>query len=207
MATLTRASGQFLDRHARVCWHGVWFPRVRLLLTVILLAVVAGAVAIWTGVYDVAASTPHSEAVAQLFGTVRDRSIAVRARKVGPPPRTTPDSIRDGYEEYSEMCVVCHGAPGEERSAISKGLNPPAPDLDDADLQAEYSDAELFWTVKHGIRMTGMPAFGDTHDDDTIWAIIAFVRRLPQLGAKGYAAMESDESAAHEHHGEHEHSH
>jgi mono/diheme cytochrome c family protein len=63
---------------------------------------------------------------------------------------------------------------------LAKGLNPSAPELQSSDTQA-MSDGELFWTVKHGIRMTGMPAFAPTHTDAQIWKIVAFVRHLPNL--------------------------
>jgi mono/diheme cytochrome c family protein len=78
------------------------------------------------------------------------------------------------------MCVTCHGAPGVDASEAGEGLNPAAPDLSTGKVQ-KRSDGELFWLVQGGIRMTGMPAFGPTHNDEEIWKIVAFVRRLPAL--------------------------
>lgn len=85
------------------------------------------------------------------------------------------------------MCIICHGAPGKERSDIGKGLEPRAPNL----VKAEkgWTNAQLFWIVKNGIRMTAMPAFGRTHPDPVIWNIVGLVRRLPQISAREYESM------------------
>ncbi len=174
-----------------------------LVAVVIVLAIVAGigGVAVWFGGFDVAARTKHSATVRWLFTTARDRSIAARSRGVVPPVLAAPVLQREGFAEYDELCAVCHGQPGAPPSAVRQGLNPPAPDLADEDVQHRYGDAELFWIVKNGIRMTGMPGFGETHDDETLWSIVAFVRHLPTLDAKQYAAMaRGGDREAHEHH-------
>jgi mono/diheme cytochrome c family protein len=83
------------------------------------------------------------------------------------------------------MCVGCHGAPGKDPSEIGKGLRPRPPDLAKAALQLDKG--ELFWIVKNGIKMAGMPAFGATHRDRTIWNIVGFVQeQLPNLTAEQY---------------------
>jgi mono/diheme cytochrome c family protein len=68
-------------------------------------------------------------------------------------------------------------------------------------MERDWSTANLFWIVKNGIKMTGMPAFGPTHDDKTIWNIVAFVNQLPNMTAEQYRALEDEGVAA----GEHEH--
>jgi mono/diheme cytochrome c family protein len=81
------------------------------------------------------------------------------------------------------MCVGCHGAPGKDPSEIGNGLRPRPPDLAKAALQLDKG--ELFWIVKNGIKMAGMPAFGATHRDRTIWNIVGFVQeQLPNLTAE-----------------------
>jgi len=82
------------------------------------------------------------------------------------------------------MCAGCHGAPGQDPEAMGQGLNPPPPDL--AESALEWSPAELFWVTKNGIKMTGMPAWGATHDDDAIWPVVAFLTKLPDLDAAQY---------------------
>jgi len=86
------------------------------------------------------------------------------------------------------MCFSCHGAPGHKPSEIGRGLNPKPPQLDAEEIQGR-SDAELYWIIKNGVRMTGMPAFGPTHEEKELWSIIAFLRRLPEMDAKAYDAM------------------
>ncbi len=111
-----------------------------------------------------------------------DRSVAVRAPDEKNPHASDATAIADGLHHYREMCVQCHGAPGMKPAEFAAGLNPPAPDL--ADEAKEWTDGQLFWIIKHGIRMTGMPAFGSTHGDDDIWKIVAFVRQLDHLTAE-----------------------
>lgn len=134
---------------------------MRLLLIVLTIVVVLAAgmaVLVWSGVYNIAASEPHSAFVHWLFATVRDRSIVSRSQSSDVPNLTDPDHVRAGIRSYQAMCRVCHGRPGEESPPIREGLNPQAPKLDSERIR-KRTDAELFWVIKNGIRMTGMPAF------------------------------------------------
>ena len=105
-------------------------------------------------------------------------------------------ALKAGLDHYAENCFVCHAAPGMEKSEISRGLNPPAPILNDI---ADFTDAELFYIIKNGIRMTGMPAFGPTHKDGEIWKIVLFVRHLPNLTDQERQVLDG-KSADEEHH-------
>ena len=117
------------------------------------------------------------------------------------PPLEDPRHIMDGFRHYREMCVGCHLAPGITSSEIHKGLMPEAPVLQD--VVEEWTPAELFWIIKNGVRMTGMPAWGATHTNKEIWAIVAFLGKLPHLTAEQYAAMDrTAESDGDEHHGD-----
>lgn len=156
------------------------------------------------GVFDVAASSPHSTAVRWLLSTTMERSVRRRAAELAPPPSPSdPGRVQAGFAAYEDMCAVCHGSPGAEPSVIARGLNPEAPRLDEA--ADRWSDAELFWILKHGVRMTGMPAFGTTHEDGELWDLVAFVRRLPSLSQSEYRALHgargrnSGESHPHRH--------
>jgi len=154
----------------------------------LLLAVVALAF-IFSGVYDVAASTPDTGLIAWALETTQHRSVhrAVEAfeETAQVPDLEDPQRIRNGFVHYYEMCVTCHGAPGVPISEVGQGLNPYPPEL------ASKSDepAEIFWVVKNGIKMTGMPAFGVTHSDDEIWDIVAFMNRMPKLSPQQYQQM------------------
>ncbi len=145
------------------------------------------AVIVQAGVYNIAADTPHSEPVFWLLKTVRQQSIAARAVNiVVPPDLADAKRISRGAGQYAEMCSGCHLAPGMKRTEISWGLYPRAPELRRG---SDLTPAEEFWVVKHGIKMTGMPAWGVTHDDAMLWDIVAFLRKLPELTPDQYQAL------------------
>jgi mono/diheme cytochrome c family protein len=153
----------------------------------ILLVAVAGLVYMYSGAYDVAATVKHNPVVGWVLDTTRERSVEVRGERVAAPPSFTDTQVSEGLHQFKETCIYCHGAPGVEPSAIGKGLNPKPPSL--ADEAKELSNGELFWVVKHGIKMTGMPSFGVTRNDDEIWAIVAFLDRLKGLTPETYQKM------------------
>ena len=180
----------------------------------LLVLVVAAAVAIYAGLYNIAADVPHTQPVHWLFETVRDRSIAVRARDVVVPnDLNDPNRISRGAGQYADMCSGCHLAPGMKRTEISRGLYPRAPELR---RKTDLTAAEQFWIVKHGVKMTGMPAWGVTHEDELLWDVVAFVRKLPELTPEQYETLvknapkheelmqEMEMGGEHKHNGEHE---
>jgi len=104
----------------------------------------------------------------------RDCSVETRAPKEKNPYADDSTAIATGLDHYRENCVMCHGAPGVAGTELSKGINPPAPSL--GKEGDDTPDGELFWVIKHGIRMTAMPAFGPPHTDEEIWKLVAFIR-------------------------------
>ena len=151
-----------------------------------------------SGAYNVAATAPHSELERVIFNSTMRHSVRARAGKEQREVWSE-DQLRSGFEEYDSMCIICHAAPGKEPGDIRKGLQPQPPNL--AEAAKQWSSAELFWIIKNGVKMTGMPAFGPTHSDEKIWNIVGFVRRLPQISAQEFKAMEerSGKSSEHEH--------
>ena len=155
-----------------------------------------GAATIYFGAFNVAADQPHTAPVAWLTQTVRDRSIAVRASGVeAPGDLADPNRIKRGAAEYDEMCAMCHLGPGVERSEISQGLYPRAPQLARESGRPVQED---FWVIKHGIKMTAMPAWGVTHNDAILWDIVAFLQKLPRLTPDQYKALTKDAAAEHD---------
>ena len=153
-----------------------WRVIVATLAIVAALAVTGGAAVIYAGAYDVAATAPHWPLTERLLEAVRLRSIKRHAAAIDVPPNLADrDTLLIGTDHFAAHCAVCHGAPGVPKGDIAHGLNPPAPNL--AVTARLYGDAELFWIVKHGIKMTGMPAWSD-HSDAEIWATVAFLNRL-----------------------------
>jgi mono/diheme cytochrome c family protein len=169
---------------------------IRSLVVLIVLLAVAATVFVYSGVYDISAAQPEPPWRAHVFELFKDHSIdhQVTASPVKPPPLTDPQMLRTGLVHFNEMCVVCHGAPGIHRSEIGKGLNPDPPNL--SKEGEEQSPERLFWVLKNGIKMTGMPAFGLTHSDAEIWAMVAFLKQLPKLDAARYAALLKDAGIA-----------
>jgi mono/diheme cytochrome c family protein len=159
------------------------------------LAVLLGLL-VYTGVYNIGADVPHSEPVAWVIAAIRDRSIAVRANAI-----TTPRDLNDplriarGAGLYAEMCTECHLAPGMEKTEISQGLYPAAPELARTPARPPQ---EQFWIIKHGVKMTAMAAWGRTHRDDLIWDLVAFAQKIPSLSPEQYRALVRSAPADHE---------
>jgi plastocyanin len=152
-----------------------------------LIGVAVAALVVRSGVVSVAA-TNRGGWIDRILGYASMRSIQHHATDRKNPLAKDPQALKRGLQHYRAMCVDCHGAPGRDPEEFAKGLNPPAPDLASDDSQAS-TDGELYETISSGIRSTGMPAFGPTHEPDEIWSIIAFVRHLPSLTREESAAM------------------
>jgi len=130
-----------------------------------------------------------------LAQAARERSIAVRSRDIHVPNLADPKAIAAGASEYAEMCTGCHLGPGVERSELSQGLYPAAPELARANGR---SAAEQFWIIKHGVKMSAMPAWGKTHDDQLIWNMVAFIGQLPKMSPEQYKAAVNSAPESHE---------
>jgi mono/diheme cytochrome c family protein len=163
---------------------------MHILLTVIgtlVVLILAGLATVYSGVYDVAATSPDSAVVGWILQNTREHSIERRAEEIQVAKRGDAEQIQAGFNHYDDDCAGCHTPPGEQRSEGAKGMNPRPPKL--AEEARELSTAEIFWIVKHGIKMTGMPAWGPTHKDAEIWDIVAFVKKLPDMKPAEYKAM------------------
>lgn len=143
------------------------------------------------GWIDVAADEPHAPAVYRLIEFVRERSIERRSGGIVPPADLgSPERVRRGAGNYDAMCADCHLAPGTDDSEIRRGLYPRPPKLSQAApgaLPPTQAAARRFWIIKHGIKATGMPAWGKGGMDAAdIWDLTAFVGVLPRLSAQQY---------------------
>lgn len=155
------------------------------ILAVVLLAACAVAF-VRMGVYNVAADEEHMPLVRSVIASIRVAGVERRARPLVVPELSAAARIASGAREYDEMCAGCHRAPGRGISDLQRGLNPQPPDL----TRLEIADPrQAFWVIKHGIRMSGMPAWGKSHGDDTIWDIVAFLHRLPGLSPAQYRRL------------------
>jgi hypothetical protein len=102
------------------------------------------------------------------------------ANREGVPPRPvdTKASIETGVTHYGLDCGICHGTDGRAQTPSGRWMYPRATDLTSNEVQS-YSDRELFWIIKNGIRFTGMPAYGKMETADNIWGLVNYVRMLP----------------------------
>ncbi|SEK87811.1 Cytochrome C oxidase, cbb3-type, subunit III [Atopomonas hussainii] len=164
-------------------------------------AVLAGA---YSGLVNVAADDPHSPAVLAFLTMARERSIAVRARDIAVPDLSDQALVTTGAGNYNAMCIGCHLAPGLAQTEMSQALYPAPPNL--AKVGVNGSPAEAFWVIKHGIKATGMPAWGKSMGDEYIWGMVAFLQQLPQLDAQQYQALVAA-SSGHQHGGGESHMH
>ena len=156
---------------------------------------IGGLLFIYSGVFNVAADDPHTKPFYWLMETVRERSIAVRARDLAVPPLKDPAMIIAGGADFNEMCTGCHLKPGVEDSELASAMYPRPPSLAKS---TRDNPAETFWIIKHGLKMSGMPAWGATHDDDRIWAMVAFLLQLPRLTPAQYQILTARQEASHE---------
>lgn len=175
--------------------------RIAIVLGALILLAGAGALgAIALGLPDVAATTPHWKITRWVLSTAMENSVHRRAADIAVPgDLDDPARIRVGADRYAEMCVDCHAAPGVEAGEVADGLLPAPPKL--AEVAGEWSPAELFWITDHGVRMTGMPAFGPTHSDAKIWDLVAFLRQLPRMSPAEYQALTAGAAGEHREHG------
>lgn len=164
--------------------------------SVVVLLLLFGAF-VWSGLYNVAADAPHSRLVHALLETLRQRSIAVRADDLRVPDLADAELIRQGAGNYDAMCVICHLAPGMSETELSRGLYPAPPALP---RTGSGDPARAFWVIKHGIKASGMPAWGESMADEYIWGMVAFLQQLPQLDAAAYRELVAS-SPGHSHGG------
>jgi mono/diheme cytochrome c family protein len=180
---------------------------MKFFITALLIAgvlVASAFVFVFAGIFNIAADAPHSAFTYTIMETIRSRSIATRVGDVQPPPLDDAKLIATGAEHYAAMCTGCHLAPDKKESEIRAGLYPRPPDLT---KPLHASPAEAFWVIKHGIKMSGMPAWGKTHDDSSIWGLVAFLQKLPDLTPAQYQALAKADEGSNHHHSHDHHDH
>jgi mono/diheme cytochrome c family protein len=139
-----------------------------------------------SGFYDIGADDHHTKMTLAIIDQLRERSIEVRGRLISPLLVADPNRVKLGAERYSALCAGCHLAPGLTKSDIRAGLYPRPPNLAQEDVK---DSRRAFWIIKHGIKMTGMPAWGKTLDDAAIWELVTFVEKMPDMTAETYRQM------------------
>ncbi|GGY71077.1 c-type cytochrome [Marinobacter zhanjiangensis] len=175
-------------------------------ITTLIVLGLGGALFVYSGVYNVAATEEHTDIGNWALHTAMHRSVKGRAGDIEVPENlVSEERVRQGARAYDQLCAACHLKPGQSDSLIRQGLNPTPPALD---REGHWTAGEQFWIIKHGIRMTGMPAWGDTHEDEDLWELTAFLQRYPSLSEEQYVALvQPDSSGAGQADDGHDHEH
>lgn len=162
-------------------------------LFAVFVAIIGVFTVVSSGIVNIGADQEHNPLVYDFLEMTRERSIANASQDIVVPDLTQVDMISSGGADYKDMCAGCHLAPDVEKTDLSEYLYPKPPNFTKAEVVAHY-DSEAgaqqnFWAIKHGIMASGMPAWGATHDDDRMWAMVAFIRSLPDLSADQYTML------------------
>lgn len=142
----------------------------------------------WLGFFNVGAASGHWKITEWFLHFAMRSAVRTYALPIATPDGPPPVGVRPAAGHYAAGCAMCHGAPGAPRGATVRAMLPAPPALTAAAL-ADWSDAELFRIVKHGLRFTGMPAWPAQARDDEVWAMVAFLRRLPELAPRDYRSL------------------
>jgi mono/diheme cytochrome c family protein len=176
-----------------------WRIFMRILAAIGALAVIVGvgaAVFFFGGFYSIAGTMEDPAIVHWALVQVRTASINRHAHDAPPASFSDPANVQAGARAFAEHgCANCHGAPGVNWAKFSEGLKPDPPDL--KDVVNDVTPSQLFWVIKNGINMTGMPSFklAGAKDDD-IWLIVAFLKKLPSISEADYKAWTAPPPAA-----------
>ncbi len=166
---------------------------------IILSSLVGAGGFIYSGLYPIGADDEHTAPVTWALTTLRERSIERAARDIEVPDLSEPTLLLMGGPDYNDMCAGCHLQPGITSTDLSIGLYPAPPALTttldehghdhSSSLSPEQAAKRNYWIIKHGIKASGMPAWGPTHSDDRIWAMVAFLDKLPTLTEAQYQIL------------------
>jgi mono/diheme cytochrome c family protein len=160
-----------------------------LILTAVLLTIAAAGLAfLESGLYDVSAASGHDPLVAWVLHKTYLQSLHRHARDiVVPVDLVSGANVQAGARLYDSTCVYCHGAPGRQLSSIGQGIMPLAPPL--LDVHRRNNPQMMFWVIKNGVKMTGMPSFGKTQSDQAMWQLAAFLLKGRGISAADYDAL------------------
>lgn len=166
---------------------------IRALLVLIVIGVIVGGVLAYSVARRGLSTRAEPSRVEELLArTMRHLATPSSVRSMKNPVEPTETVLREGLEHFADHCAVCHANNGSGETEIGRGLYPRAPDMRAAATQ-DLSDSELFGIIENGIRLTGMPAWGNgtPEGERASWALVHFIRRLPKLTDEEISAMEA----------------
>jgi cytochrome c oxidase subunit 1 len=160
---------------------------VMTLVGLAVLGLVAGAAVVGLGLYNVSAKTGHWPGVSWVLNTTYHNSVELRAPSASRVPELTDDMAAIGARHYDSACRFCHAAPGGPRTATATSMVPAPPPI--AEAVADWQPRHLFWIVKNGVKMSGMPHWPAKLRRDDVWLVVAFLDRVRDMTAEEYAAL------------------
>ena len=165
--------------------------RSLILSLVAVILVVAAAAAFLTVRRGFSARDEPSWAEKLVARRVRSLAVPAGARNAENPLPLTPEVLADARAHFADHCAVCHANDGRGQTTIGQNLYPKAPDMRLEDTQ-RLTDGELYYIIQNGIRMTGMPAWGEQGDDkdEDGWKLVHFIRHLSELTPTQLKEME-----------------
>lgn len=160
-----------------------WTRRTSILL--------AGTCIIWMS--GCTANKKPSKVEATLANMAKDVVIPIEARSKKNPLPSNEQTLNEGRELYVQSCALCHGTDGHSRTNLGRGMYPPAMDLTSPHVQ-HWNDAELFWIIQNGVRLTGMPSWKSSITETDSWKLVHFLHELPKLDARRAAPAATGKS-------------
>lgn len=171
-----------------------------------LIGVILAFAIVMGGWFPVAAFPPEPPLVANLIHTAYEKAVTRASRNIAvPADLASTERIQRGAYNFQGMCAGCHTPPGQDPSVQVQGMNPRPPDMQE--LLAQRNPAEAFWVIKNGVRMTAMPAFGPSHEDDELWALTAFLQASKTMSSAEYDAASREARVKYKKGDGHAHSH
>ena len=165
---------------------------IKTLLVLGVLTIIGVTIFIYSGVYPIGADVPHNAFTFSVLEIIREKSVKRASNDVEVPnDLKSVERLLAGGADYNDMCASCHSKPGETDNDFSIGLYPRPPNLySENSISADNIEFKRqFWIIKHGIKASGMPAWGKTHSDERIWNMVAFLQQLPRLNDTQYQIM------------------
>jgi len=165
-------------------------------LTLLAAGVTAGAAGLallYGGWYNIGATAQHFPFVYSVLEEGMKQSVRNHAREIKAPRLGGAQQLRLGARVYRDKCLQCHGGPGVAQSTIGMSMQPiPGPLVD---ATQRWDPNELYWVTRHGIKMSGMPAWEYHLSEDELWAVVAFVTVLPSMDTQAFKAATQPEPA------------
>lgn len=157
------------------------------LLVLMIAGVVGGYAFMRTGIYNISATSQHLQPIYSILEKGMHYSVRYHAADITAPPTDDMQMVKRGALTFHGACVQCHGAPGVAPHGIGMGMQPvPGPLVESA---KKWEARELYWIVRHGIKMSGMPAWEYRMSEEQLWEVVAFMQHLPQLSPAEYKEM------------------